>query len=214
MQAGIAESPAKEHAWNHIQTVLMSFEYRGRSGFVACWSSSLLITIVGGSMTDRLFIEELIVNWNQILVGTPIQLEYGEEDQTDIGITFSERANFAKISAKYGFQIVDGGVGFAGMIVDHRHHARMALVLIDESLPVHERRATIAQELYHTLGPVNDSPYFPASVLFEDGETASSAIELALVDRKLIKFLYTYLERGDQQHKMRDTFDKYWDDLE
>ena len=165
-------------------------------------------------MTDRLFIEELIVNWNQILVGTPIQLEYGEENQTDIGITFSERANFAKISAKYDFQIVDGGVGFAGMIVDHRNHARMALVLIDESLPVHERRATIAQELYHTLGPVNDSPYFPASVLFEDGETASSAIELALVDRKLIKFLYTYLERGDQQHKMRDTFDKYWDDLE
>ena len=192
----------------------MSPEYGGHSGFVARWSSSPLITIVGGSMTDRLFIEELIVNWNQILVGTPIQLEYGEENQTDIGITFSERANFAKISAKYDFQIVDGGVGFAGMIVDHRHHARMALVLIDESLPVPERRATIAQELYHTLGPVNDSPYFPASVLFEDGETASSAIELALVDRKLIKFLYTYLERGDQQHKMRDTFNKYWDDLE
>ncbi len=192
----------------------MSPEYGGHFGFVARWSSSPLITIVGGSMTDRLFIEELIVNWNQILVGTPIQLEYGEENQTDIGITFSERANFAKISAKYGFQIVDGGVGFAGMIVDHRHHARMVLVLIDESLPVPERRATIAQELYHTLGPVNDSPYFPASVLFEDGETASSAIELALVDRKLIKFLYTYLERGDQQHKMRDTFDKYWDDLE
>ena len=192
----------------------MSPEYGGYSGFVTRWSSSPLITIVGGSMTDRLVIEELIVNWNQILVGTPIQLEYGEENQTDIGITFSERANFAKISAKYGFQIVDGGVGFAGMIVDHRHHARMALVFIDESLPVHERRATIAQELYHTLGPVNDSPYFPASVLFEDGETASSAIELALVDRKLIKFLYTYLERGDQQHKMRDTFDKYWDDLE
>ena len=148
-------------------------------------------------MTDRLFIEELIVNWNQIVVGTPIQLEYGEENQTDIGITFSERANFAKISAKYDFQIVDGGVGFAGMIIDHRHHARMALVLIDESLPVHERRATITQELYHTLGPVNDSPYFPASVLFEDGEAASSAIELALVDPNLLKFLYTYLEPED-----------------
>ena len=73
----------------------------------------------------------------------------------------------------------------------------MGLALIDESLPVHERRATIAQELYHTLGPVNDSPYFPASVLFEDGETASSAIELALVDPKLLKFFYTYLEPGD-----------------
>ena len=175
----------------------MSPEYGGHSGFVARWSSSPLITIVGGSMTDRLFIEELIVNWNQILVGTPIQLEYGEENQTDIGITFSERANFAKISAKYGFQIVDGGVGFAGMIVDHRHHARTGLALIDESLPVHERRATIAQELYHTLGPVNDSPYFPASVLFEDGEAASSAIELALVDPNLLKFLYTYLEPED-----------------
>ena len=148
-------------------------------------------------MTARLFIAELIVNWNQILVGTPIQLEHGEENQADIGITFSERANFDKISAKYGFQIVGGGVGFASMIVDHHHHARMGLALIDESLPVHERRATIAQEVYHTLGPVNDSPYFPASLLFEDGETASSAIELALVDPKLLKFLYTYLEPRD-----------------
>ena len=114
----------------------------------------------------------------------------------------------------YGFQIVDGGVGFASIIVDHRHYSRMALVSIDKSLLIHGRRATIAQELYHTLGPVNDSPYFPASVLFEDGETASSAIELALVDRKLLKFLYMYLEPGDQHHERRDAFDKYWDDLE
>ena len=114
----------------------------------------------------------------------------------------------------YGFQVVDGGDGFAGIIVDHRHYARMALVLIDKSLLIHGRRATIAQELYHTLGPVNDSPYFPASVLFEDGETASSAIELALVDRKLLKFLYMYLEPGDKHHERRDAFDKYWDDLE
>ena len=101
----------------------------------------------------------------------------------------------------YGFQIVDGGVGFASIIVDHRHSSLMPLVLINKSLLIHGRSATIAQELYHTLGPVNDSPYFPASVLFEDSETASSAIELALVDRELLKFLYTYLEPGDQYHE-------------
>ena len=59
-------------------------------------------------------------------------------------IIFSERANFAESSAIYGFQTVDGGVGFVGMIVDHRQYARMALILIDKSLLMHERRATIA----------------------------------------------------------------------
>ena len=207
-------TPAKERAWEHIQAVLMSSEYGGRSGVIERWVNSPSISIVGASQPDQLFLQKLISNWNQILAGGPIQLRHSVELQADIGVIFSERANFAEISAMYGFQIVDGGVGFAGVLVDHRHHTRMALVLIDESLPEQERRATIAQELYHTLGPVNDSPYFPSSVLFEDNNTPSTATELALIDRKLLKFLYLYLEPGDRQREMQDAFDEFWDDLE
>ena len=207
-------TPAKGRAWEHVQKVLMSSEYGGRSGVIERWVNSPSISIVGASQADELFLRELISNWNQILGESPVQLRHGEEAQADIGVVFSERANFAEISAMYGFQIVDGGVGFAGMLVDRRHHTRMALVLIDKSLPEQERRATIAQELYHTLGPVNDSAYFPSSVLFEDSDTPSTATELALVDRKLLKFLYLHLEPGDRQHEMQDAFDEFWDGLE
>ena len=207
-------TPAKERAWKHVQMVLMSSEYGGRSGVIERWVNSPSISIVGASASDQLFLQKLITNWNQILDASAIQLRHSKELQADIGVVFSERANFAEISAMYGFRIVDGGVGFAGMLVDHRHHARMALVLIDKSLSERERRATIAQELYHTLGPVNDSPYFPSSVLFEDTETPSTATELALVDRKLLKFLYLYLEPGDRQHEMQDAFDQFWDGLD
>ena len=207
-------TPAKERAWEHVQTVLMSSEYGGRSGVIERWVNSPSISIVGASRPDELFLRELISNWNEILVESPVQLRHSEEPQADIGVVFSERANFAVISGMYGFQIVEGGVGFAGMLVDHRHHTRMALVLIDKSLPEQERRATIAQELYHTLGPVNDSPYFPSSVLFEDRDTPSTATELALVDRKLLKLLYLHLEPGDRQPEMQDAFDEFWDGLE
>ena len=207
-------TPAKERAWEHVQTVLMSSEYGGRSGVIERWVNSPSISVVGASQPDELFLRGLISNWNQILAGGPIQLRHSVELQADIGVVFSERANFAEISAMYGFQIVDGGVGFAGVLVDHRHHTRMALVLIDKSLSEQERRATIAQELYHTLGPVNDSPYFPSSVLFEDTNTPSTATKLALVDRKLLKFLYLHLEPGDRQREMQDAFDEFWDGLE
>ena len=207
-------TPAKERAWNHVKTVLMSSEYGGRSGVIERWVHSPSISIVGASKPDQLFLQELISNWNQILAESPVQLRHSGDLRADIGVIFSEQANFAEISAMYGFRIVDGGVGFAGMLVDHRHHTRMALVLIDKSLSEQERRATIAQELYHSLGPVNDSPYFPSSVFFEDRDIPSTATELALVDRKLLKLLYLHLEPGDRQPEMQDAFNEFWDGLE
>ena len=70
------------------------------------------------------------------------------------------------------------------------------------------------QELYHSLGVVNDSPYFPSSVLFEDSDGGSSATALAMVDRKLLKLLYAYLKPGDREADLRRAFDLYWDTLE
>lgn len=213
--AGVAEeTESGGQEWNHIKTVLMSAEYGGRSGVVERWNRSPLITAVGASKTDQAYIESLIMSWNQILAETPIQLKYTNDARADIGIIFADRANFKEISAIYGFQIVEGGVGFAGTIVDNQHHMRMGLVLIDNKLLDHERKATIAQELYHTLGPINDSPYFPASVVFEDETMPSSAIKLADVDRKLLKFLYAYLKPGDLQSDTREAFIKFWDTLE
>ena len=102
-------TPAKERAWEHVQTVLMSSEYGGRSGVIERWVNSPSISIVGASRPDELFLRELISNWNEILGESPVQLRHSEEPQADIGVVFSERANFAVISGMYGFQIVEGG---------------------------------------------------------------------------------------------------------
>ena len=209
-----AEIQTQTRTWNHIETVLMSAEYGGRSGVIERWTHSPLITTVGASGADLSFIKSLILNWNQLLAGTSIQLGYRENAQADIGVVFADRENFKEISAMYGFQIVEGGVGFAGTIANYHHQTKMGLVLIDDSLPERERKATIAQELYHTLGPINDSPYFPSSVLFKDTGQASSAIKLAEIDRKLLKFLYEHLKPGDLQPQLRTAFDKFWDKQE
>ena len=57
-------TPAKERAWEHVQTVLMSSEYGGRSGVIERWVNSPSISIVGASGPDELFLHQLISNLN------------------------------------------------------------------------------------------------------------------------------------------------------
>ena len=203
-------APAQHRAWLHLKAVLLSAEYGGRVGIVERWARPPAVTIVGGSAEDRALIRDTIIEWNAVLDGTGFGIREADHLSADIGVIFTPRENFREIAAMYGFRYVAGGVGFAGIAVDARHRAQMAIVMVAEDLAAEERRATLVQELYHTLGPINDSPYFPSSVLFEDGLEGSTATTLAMVDRKLLRFLYQHLKPGDREAEMRRAFERHW----
>ncbi|MCH9052851.1 MAG: DUF2927 domain-containing protein [Proteobacteria bacterium] len=66
------------------------------------------------------------------------------------------------------------------------------------------------QEIIQALGPANDSPLFPSSVFFEQGEVGSAATQLAPIDRELLRLLYTHLRPGDDAEAIRRAFEQHW----
>lgn len=201
----------RQRAWAHVRRVLLHAEYGTQTGRVQRWSLAPRWMVIGGTEADRHYVAGLIDEINQTLEGTGLVLTPTDNvGLADIGIVIRPAAQFAEIAAMNGFRFREGGVGFAGLVMGRRGDLAGALVLVADELTGAERQATIVQELLHAIGPVNDSPHFPDSVLFEFGRRGSAATRLAPIDRQLIRFLYRRLTPGDDEATVRRLFDRYW----
>ena len=162
---------------------------------------------------DEEFTKKFVQSLNRVLSGTGVQLGFEENDAAAVTVRFAPIWAFHDIVVDLGLEYVGGNDGQLMIWFDDHARATAGLVLIGSDIDLDRRRATIAQELTQVLGPLNDSFEFPESVMYESGKNPSTAMELAPIDRRLLRFLYRHLKPGDDVHAVRTAFDMYWDSV-
>ena len=190
-----------------VEQVLLEAEYGQRSGAVIRWVKSPKIRVVGGTQEDMLAITALVDELNELLDGTGVSLTVARFGETDIKVIIAPLGDFPRLAQEHGFEYVEGNVGFFYIWwFNHQYEITQAVVLIAAELTGWERQVIIVQEITQALGPANDSPLFPSSVFFEQGEVGSTATQLAPIDRELLRFLYTHLRPGADAEAVRRVF--------
>ncbi len=202
--------------WAAVRQVLLTTDVGDGRDIVIRWTKSPLYWVHIRSDEHRDVVLDVIDRINRILGGTGIQIRATHERSTDFdGLTVVvPRDRFADILSAGGSSIettFDDLNGLAYISSDPESgEIFTAYALIADHLSDATIKATIAEETLHSMGVANDHSIFPDSVLYADELGGTSNPEFSTFDKKVLKFLYTYLEPGDDEATVRAKFDTHW----
>lgn len=211
LRAGGAEDRNRE--WRFVEKVLLTSEFDGPIKGLVMWDRPITLQVIDAREQDMRFIAEFVVSLNQVLSGTRVKFRIEDIDTAEMSIKFAPTGRFREIAEYLGAEYTAGGYGISWIWSEPGSKAARAISLVGQNLEIRDRHSTIAQELTQMLGPGNDSPLFPDSVMYEKEYDLSTATELAAIDRKLLRFVYRHLKPGDDVRAVRTAFDMYWDSV-
>ncbi len=176
------------------------------------WTEAPAVALVGARPGDRVFVSALLARFASVLGPHAARLAESGSAAARIGVYFVARDEAAAVAARHRMRtdLALRGAGYTEAAVGPRHALRMVAVLVRDELEGRERRATIAHELYHALGPGGHSRWIPGSVVFDDSFASSFATAPAPVDLKTLALLYRHLRPGDDEAAVRAAFDAHW----
>ena len=211
-----AVADRSDRDWLHVRATLFG-DSAGDSRRVARWRAAPTLALFGARAADRALVAGLVADANRVLAGGRIRIEAPRPRSTaGIGLYFVPRAEARRVALSLGLNegLAARGAGWTGARLGPAHGLRSAVAVIRDELAGDERRATVAHELYHALGPGGHSPRFPASVVYRRGDATSTASAFAPIDLKTLGLLYRHLEPGDDEAAARAAFDSHWAGLD
>ena len=87
------------------------------------------------------------------------------------------------------------------------------LVLVDEGLKQDLFKSVLLEEVFQSLGVTNDQALAEESLIYESKQSMTTWSDLAIIDKKVLIFLYKYLEPGDDEATVRRKFDAHWHEI-
>ena len=180
------------------------------------WAEAPTVALIGARREDRAFVSALLARFAPALGAHAARLAERGARTARIGVYFVTRDEAAAVAARHRLrlELARRGAGYTEAVVGPGHALHMAAVLVRDELDGRERRATVAHELYHALGPGGHSRWIPGSVVFGDSFASSFATAPAPVDLKTLALLYRYLRPGDDEAAVRAAFDAHWANLD
>ena len=192
---------------NWAQTVLLGPEYGGDGNVVSRWPQLPAASIIGATPAQAAIAGEVIDGINEALasVRPEQQIALGEpdDDSAPLAIIFAPLGEFARIAEEHGFPYTEGNWGFFWMFWDDHAINRAVVLLASDALQGDELRHFAFEEITQSLGAASDSPAYPDSVFYADGDDGGSATTLSAEDRKLLRMLYGPLQPGDGAEQVR-----------
>ncbi len=204
--------PTDDKTWRFAEQVLLEREYGDRERVVVRWTRPVTIGTRDATDEDRRILRGLADDLNRISKGTGVSIGFGEFSKSDIGVIFAPYGEFPGIADRLGFEYVEGNIGFGWIDLNDQYEISWSPILIAEELAGGARKYAIMHEVIQALGPTNDSPIYPDSVFYERRGVGLIKTILAPIDRKLPRFLYTYLKPGDRLGDVRRAFETHWNE--
>lgn len=207
------DSTEKEMAF--AQTVLLGTEYGGDGRIISRWKRSPTLSVFGGSADDAELIEEIVGEINQAMAPSKVQINIVRPGDTraSFKIYLVPKTEFYEIARQYNFQYVENNDGYFHIKWNGWHQISQAIVLIRDSLKGRERRHFMFEEITQAMGLASDSNLYRNSIFYAKPGNGGRAKGLSDLDKRLIHFLYNYLEPGDTQDDLLQAFHAHWAQL-
>ncbi len=199
----------RERTWHFVRQVLLTSDDGLRTQVIMRWKKSPTISSVFSNPETMAIFNSVVEEVNDALSKTNISL-IPVERRENILVLICDHAcgkRWSEVPICF-YYVKSNGYGCTSSNDDYALIDSLVWVLKD--LPNDQRRATLLEEVVQVLGLYADSAIYPDSLFFEFFGYSSSGKTLSQLDRKLIYFLYTYLEPGDREEDVRQAFDKHW----
>lgn len=202
-----------DQEWQHVARVLLRGEFEYRAPTVARYAKPVRIGLLDATAEDRAAVAELVADLNVLVAGSGVAFSIGEFGKSEISAGFESLAAFPNVARFLNLPYVPGNSGVFWPYAMEDGALAGATILISNDSSGSLRRHIIFEEIYQSLGPHNDSPLYPESIVYERDGDGGSATRLADIDRKLLRFLYLHLKPGDGIAEVRRAYDAHWRDL-
>lgn len=208
-----AENPPDKKVAEWAQEVLLGPEFGGQR-ICARWLKSPTLSVFGGSAEHLRVVRATVAHVNQTLSKTSIkriQLASPSNESADILVYCVPKQQFYGTAKKHGFQYVEGNKGYFYVWWNQKHEIYKGIVLLaTDQLKGRELKHFALEEITQALGPRNDSADFQDSVFYSGPAGNGNAEKLSQLDRKLLELLYSHVQPGHNQEKLRSTIQTHW----
>ncbi|MEJ7729291.1 MAG: DUF2927 domain-containing protein [Polyangiaceae bacterium] len=193
--------------------VALDAEFGRPDGRVARWVTSPTLSVIEGSPADRDDLLDLLPVLDELMAPLAIDVVADGDESADIEVHFAPLSSFGGIAAANGFQYVPGNWGYFYSFWNEDTELTKAYILLANDLLMDDAlRHFTFEETTQSLGLGADSPIFPDSIFFADGDDGGSALALSPLDSRLVRFLYTHLQPGDDLVAFDAQFDAHFFD--
>lgn len=207
-----ADAQDVERDWTFVRQVLLTYEFKKGNGNIYRWSRSPRYFAFLKHPSQNGAVRRAIDQINTVLDGIHVTLVSQRPVKYDALISVIDQSEMQRIWAAAGCgeffkHEVDGATCIH---VDAETDAiDSVLVLIDEDQDEHAQASALLEEIYQSFGVRNDHQIFYESLTY-DGRDRVHRTKLAPIDKKVLIFLYKYLEPGDDEATVRRKFDAHW----
>lgn len=215
------EEMALIREWTLVRKVLLSSEFsseteKARRG-VTRWTKSPVYYAATTQPHLKKLVSSAVASVNSVLAETGIKIELTFEptDRPDGVMAFIPKKEFARALKKVKCSPPE--INVAAVLCARTDfdtdEMLLSVIVIDASLEGVGLEDSILEDIYQSMGLLNDQDLFPDSVIFENFYGSTHRTKLSSLDRKLLFFLYKYLKPGDGEEIVREKFDRHWKDI-
>lgn len=175
---------AVEDVIAYFNEVCLSAEFinSGDPSYLQRWNAPISYAVYGDPTAEDLDKINEFADWLNTLFGFPGIYEAVEGEYVNLRIHFCDQQTMTDLMGD-NFTGIDGGVTFwysDDVIYD-------AIICIRTDLDQHLRNSVILEELYNSLGPVQDTALRPDSIIYSE---FSEPQELTDMDKLILTLLY------------------------
>lgn len=194
-----------EEVW--AEELLVGAEYGHSPTVCVRWDKSPTLTVCKPSENQKQVVANAVKELNQALSRTKVKVELCEDNDplADISVEFVDKETFKKQASHYLDHFSDELNGFVSVKSDKRSVIKKAVVFLNiDLLKDDEELAHVTlEEIAQSLGILNDSWHYEDSIFYQGRSFTKS---LSFLDKRLICFLYFYIEPGDTKETVVKKF--------
>lgn len=210
-----ADAQGAERDWAFVRQVLLTYEFKKGSGNIYRWLKSPKYYAFLKHPSQNGAVRRAIDEIDAVLDDIRVTLVSKRSVKYDALISVIAQSEMQRIWAAAGCgeffkHEVDGATCIH--VDAETDTIDSVLILIDEDQDEYAQASALLEEIYQSFGVRNDHRIYRESLTY-DGADRIHRITLAPIDKKVLVFLYKYLEPGDDEATVRRKFDAHWHEI-
>ena len=211
-----ADAQGAERDWAFVRQVLLTSEYGHNNERISRWKQSPRYRLFVRFDEHRDAAKKVEREINRVLRQANWRISIKENESRADGVVAVVSADSFKrmlLAAQCSVPPHDNA-GLACVKVDPEGEGiGDVLVLVDEGLKQDLFKSVLLEEVFQSLGVTNDQALAEESLIYESKQSMTTWSDLAIIDKKVLIFLYKYLEPGDDEATVRRKFDAHWHEI-
>lgn len=195
--------------WDYTSDLLLDDTGMSDEAVVWRWIRTPRVGVKNGTSEQIAAVRIAVSEMNRLLSDTDMNLLFDESDG-DIVVEFISREDVERFAEESGDRELLDVEGYMIPLGNGEGVLEGARVRVLNNLSAGDTWGTILHELGHAVGMLGHTDRYLSSLYWVEWKWGAFSDGFSTDDRKLLHFLYNYLQPGDTEAEARAAFDQHW----